>query len=72
MKKGLVVIASTLLFQFVATTPNAEMKITPNGVTTPDESAALHLSGSFTTGDYLTGPDGAVISAINTFSNFIT
>ena len=44
------------------------MKITPNGVTSPDDLATVHLSGIFATRGFLPGPYGAVISGVNSYS----
>ena len=68
MKKMVLVTAGLLSLFIIIMKSDAEMKITPSGVTSPDDSAALHLSGSLTTGDASHDPDGAVISGVNTYS----
>jgi len=70
MKKGLLFIVSTTFFLMIAPTSNAEMRITPGGITPPDDSAALHLSGIISTRGTLPAPYGAVISGVNSYSNF--
>jgi hypothetical protein len=69
MKKRIFVILITSLFLIVAPTSNAEMKIAPGGITTPDDSAALHLSGIFATRGTSPAPYGAVISGVNNHSD---
>ena len=56
------------MFLVIAIQSNAEMKITENGVTSPDESAVIHLSGSFSTEGSSVNPDGAIISGVNEYS----
>ena len=67
MKKAMFV-GTLFLFLVIAIQSNAEMKITPNGVTSPDESAVIHLSGSFSTEGSSVNPDGAIISGVNEYS----
>jgi hypothetical protein len=44
----------------------AEMRITPEGVTTPDNAAGLHLSGRFySEEDY--DPEAAVVGGVNSY-----
>ena len=65
MKKGIIVTVAVLSFFIVAINSNAEMKITPGGVTSPDDSATLNLSGS---AYGAAGPAGAIISGENSYS----
>ena len=69
MKKRMIITAIVLSFLIVAVESNAEMRITPGGVTSPDDSATLHLSGSFS-GFSEESPDGAVISGVNSHPGF--
>ena len=68
MKKMVLVTAGLLSLFIIIMKSDAEMKITPIGVTSPDNSATLHLSGGLSTGDASHDPDGAVISGVNTYS----
>lgn len=65
MKKGIIVTVAVLSFFIVVINSNAEMKITPGGVTSPDDSATLNLSGS---AYGAAGPAGAIISGENSYS----
>ena len=67
MKKGVIVTAAVLSFFVLAIMANAEMKITPNQITSPDDSA-VHLSGVFSTRGFSPAPYGAVISGLNSYS----
>ena len=69
MKKGIILAAIILSFLIIAITANAEMKITPNKITSPDDSAALHLSAIFATRSFSPNPLGAVISGVNSYSD---
>ena len=69
MKKGMIVTAVILSFLIVAVKANAEMKITPGGVTSPNDLATIHLSGIFATRGLLPGPYGAVISGVKSYSD---
>jgi len=69
MKKSMF-IEILLLFLAITVQSNAEMKITPTGVTTPDDSAALRLSGIFATRGTSPSPYGAVISGVNSHSSY--
>jgi hypothetical protein len=51
---------------FVTFQSNAQMKITPDGVTSSDDPAAIHISGDVYEREQ--GPDGAVVSGVNIFS----
>ena len=62
MKKRMIVTIVIIIF-FVAIKSSADMRITPDGVTSSDDSASLRLSGSF--GD---GPDANVIAGKNNYS----
>jgi hypothetical protein len=68
MKKGVIVTAAVLSFFVLAIMANAEMKITPNQITSPDDSA-VHLSGVFSTRGFSPAPYGAVISGLNSYSH---
>ena len=68
MKKGIIVSAVILSFLIIAIKSNADMKIRPSGVTSPDDLATIHLSGIFATRGFLPGPYGAVISGVNSYS----
>ena len=68
MKKGVIVTVAILSFFVLAIKSNADMKITPFQVTSPDDSAALRLSGSFSTRGYAPSPYGAVISGVNSYN----
>ncbi len=68
MKKRAIVTTVILSFLIIAIKSNADMKITPGGVTSPDDSAALHLSGSFANRSLLPGPYGAVVSGVNSYA----
>lgn len=69
MKKGIIVTAIILSFFIIAIKSNADMKITPSRITSPDDSAALHLGGNFATRSFLPAPLGAVISGVNSYSS---
>ena len=81
MQSRMIVTAVLLSFFIITVETNAEMRISPDGVTFPDNStqitavsgggisAPLHLSGSFSTGDPTEGPVGATISGVNTNSD---
>ena len=62
MKKRMIVTIVIISF-FVAIKSSADMRVTPDGVTSSDDSASLRLSGSF--GD---GPDANVIAGKNNYS----
>jgi hypothetical protein len=68
MKKGIIVTAAILSFFIVTINSSAEMKITPGGITSPDDYATLRLRRPVNTGDYVSSPDGAVISGVNTYT----
>ncbi len=80
MKKMVLVTIGFLSIFIIIMKSDADMKISPSGVTFPDDStqttaasgggvtAPLHLSGSFTTGGYTDAPAGAVISGVNSYS----
>jgi hypothetical protein len=67
MKKMVLVTAGLLSLFIIVMKSDADMKITPSGVTSPDDFAALHLSGNFYTGRH--SPNGAVISGVNSYSS---
>ena len=67
MKKRMIITAIVLSFLTVALELNADMRITPGGVTSPDASGGLHLSGSVTTGNIVPNPNGAVVSGVNSY-----
>jgi len=66
MKNRMIVTAVILSFLIVAIKANADMKITPNGITSPNDSGEVHLNGRpfYSMG----GPRAAVISAVNSYS----
>jgi hypothetical protein len=66
MKKKAVVFAGLVFCWVTVIQANAEMKITPSGVTTPNNQGALRLSGNFWHEDSSNPPLGAVISGTNT------
>jgi len=68
MKKGMIVPILVLSLLVSANKSSAEMRITPDGVTTPDDSAALHLNGSFSS-PCIGCPEAAVISGVNTYND---
>ena len=68
MKKLVLVTVGLLSLFIIIMKSDAEMKITPNGVTSPDNFATLHLSGGLSTGNDSNNPDGAIISGVNTYS----
>ena len=68
MKKGIILAAIILSFLIIAIKSNADMKITPFQVTSPNDSAALRMSGSFSTRGYMPSPYGAVISGVNSYA----
>ena len=68
MKKSMF-IGTLFLFLVISIQSNAEMKITPSGVTSPDDSATVHLSGIISTRGTLPAPYGAVISGVNSYSD---
>lgn len=67
MKNGMFVVAALVFCCLIPMHTAAEMRITPDGVTTPDDTASVRVSGSFTTGSGTRGPSGAVISGENSF-----
>ena len=79
MKRSLF-IGTLFLLLLAAIQSNAEMRMTPSGITFSDNStqttalsgggisAPLHLAGSFSTIDYSAAPDGATISGVNNYS----
>jgi len=69
MKKSMF-IGTLFLFLAITIQSNAEVKITPTTVTTPDDSAALRLSGIFATRGTSPSPYGAVISGVNSHSSY--
>ena len=81
MKIRMIVTAALLSFFIVTVETNAEMKISPDGVTFPDSSvqtkavsgggvsAPLHLGGSFCVVGVVGNPDGAVVSGVNEYSD---
>jgi len=69
MKRKLILTAGFLWVLAAAIQSNAEMKIMPSGIITPDNSAALHLSGIFATRGSVPAPYGAVISGVNSYSD---
>jgi hypothetical protein len=68
MKKGVIITTAILSFFIITVKSNAEMKITPSGVTSPDDLATIHLHGSLTTGNLAPNPSGAIISGVNAYS----
>ena len=80
MQSRMIVTAVLLSFFIITVESNAEMRISPDGVTFPDSSvqtkavsgggvsAPLNLIGSFTTGDFIDNPNGAIISGVNQYS----
>jgi len=70
MKKRLIVIIGLLsLFVIIVMKSEAVIKLTPDGGSSPDNSASFHLKGSFSTGNFFPGPGGAVISGENTYTS---
>lgn len=69
MKKRFLTFAAIVSFFVAPHDARNEMKITPDGVSTPDNSGALHLSGSFQQSSVLPGYAGAVISGANTHAD---
>jgi hypothetical protein len=65
MRNGMVVVAALVLCWWIPMQADAEMRITPDGVTTPDDTASVRVSGSFTAAE--NPSQGAVISGENSF-----
>ena len=67
MKKGITITAAILSFFIITVESNAETRIRPTGITSPDDLAQVRIRGSFATTDNIPNPNGAVISGINTY-----
>ncbi len=84
MQSRMIVTAVLLSLFIITVETNAEMRISPDGVTFPDNStqitavsgggisAPLHLRGSFSTGDPTESPVGATISGVNTKNEIVS
>ena len=68
MKKGITITAAILSFFIITVESNAETRIRPTGITSPDDLATVHLSGIFATRGLSPSPYGAIISGENSYS----
>lgn len=66
--KERIFIAAGLLFLLVTTFSNAEMRTTPDSVTSPNDSAVIHVTANVSTDDFSAASDASIVKGINTYS----
>jgi hypothetical protein len=67
MKRMAIIMAGFLALIIFVMKSDADIRINPSEITSPNEAGEIHLTGNVSTGSYSKIPSGAVISAINNY-----